>query len=169
MNRRCNRCGDDLTDEGAGLRCPRCLLALAVDYADDDFPGSTNAELVPGQRFGNYELIREIARGGMGVVYMAKQVALNRIVALKVILSGQFATRQEVLRFRAEAEAVANLRHPNIVAIYETGEEDGHHFFSMEYVEGRNLADIVRDGPLPAERSPGRSIVPTCVARCTAT
>jgi eukaryotic-like serine/threonine-protein kinase len=153
MNRRCNRCGDDLTDEGAGLRCPRCLLALAVDYADDDFPGSTNAELVPGQRFGNYELIREIARGGMGVVYMAKQVALNRIVALKVILSGQFATRQEVLRFRAEAEAVANLRHPNIVAIYETGEEDGHHFFSMEYVEGRNLADIVRDGPLPAERS----------------
>jgi hypothetical protein len=89
----------------------------------------------------------------MGVVFKARQLRLNRIVALKLILSGQFASKQEVLRFRSEAEAAANLRHPNIVAIYETGEANGQHFFSMEYVPGRNLADIVRDGPLPAMRA----------------
>ncbi|MBI4658458.1 MAG: serine/threonine protein kinase [Verrucomicrobia bacterium] len=105
------------------------------------------------RRFGDYELFEQIARGGMGVVYKARQVKLNRTVALKMILSGQFASKQEVLRFRSEAEAAANLRHPNIVAIYETGECEAQHYFSMEYVQGRNLAEIVRDGPLPAQRA----------------
>ena len=90
-------------------------------------------------RFGDYELLRQIGRGGMGVVYEARQTSLNRIVALKMILGGDVASLSAVRRFQVEAEAAAKLAHPNIVAIHEFGERDGLPFFSMQRIEGTGL------------------------------
>jgi WD40 repeat protein len=117
---------------GMGKLDPQATLRLPDDAGLADCPPPT-------RRFGNYELLEEVGRGGMGVVYRARQVSLNRIVALKMILSGDFSGPEERARFRTEAESAARLQNPNVVQIYEVGEHDGRPFLSLEFVDGGNL------------------------------
>jgi predicted Ser/Thr protein kinase/uncharacterized membrane protein HdeD (DUF308 family) len=103
---------------------------------------------IAGQRIGDYEVIRELGRGGMGVVYQARHVTLNRVVALKMILGGQFASEEDLARFQAEARANAALDHPGIASIYEVGQSQGQPFYAMAYIEGPSLAEVLQAGPL---------------------
>lgn len=105
---------------------------------------------VPWMTFGGIELHEEIGRGGMGVVYRARQSALNRTVAVKVLLRAQFASKEERERFFRESQAAARLQHPGIVAVHEVGEDEGLPWFSMDYVPGRSLEQIVREHPMSA-------------------
>ncbi len=115
--------------------------------------------------FGDYELLEEIARGGMGVVYRARQRSLNRLVALKMMLAGEFATPEEVQRFRTEEKAIANLDHPNIVPIYDIGEYLGQPYFSMKIIEGQSLS---REVPYYVKNAPAAVSLLARVARAVA-
>ncbi len=107
----------------------------------------------PSGQFGKYDLLGEIGRGGMGVVYKARQRDLNRVVALKMILASEWASAEEISRFQAEARAAARLRHRNIVGIYEVGEQLGRHFFAMDFIEGQSLSAVIAHRPLPPEQA----------------
>ena len=109
--------------------------------SDPSISEVTDTQAADGKKFGNYTLVDELARGGMGVVYRARDDRLNRTVALKMILSGRFAAEEDIRRFYQEAEAAANLDHSGIVPIYDIGEHEGHHYFAMKLIEGGSLAE----------------------------
>lgn len=153
-------------------------MALAEDFASfpEVFPGApddgvdtdpvesaTAGESRLPDPFDDYEPAAEIGRGGMGVVYRARQSSLDRQVALKMILRGALASPEDVARFRAEAEAAARLNHPNIVQVFEVGEHNGQPYFSMQHVEGTTLSRKIADGPLPS-REAARLLIPVCRA-----
>jgi hypothetical protein len=152
----CAECGTETGHSFLHGLCPRCLFLLAAE--DEAEPTKSDLEGAPAAQgevvryFGDYELLNEIARGGMGAVFRARQVSLNRIVALKLMLGGEYASRTARERFQNEAEGAAKLQHPNIVGIHEIGSARGQPYFSMDYVDGETLAArIVRQLPPPRQ------------------
>jgi eukaryotic-like serine/threonine-protein kinase len=150
----CRECGASLSPRGG---CPRCLLALGIagDGGRTGDGGHGDGAGHDGQRFGRYQLLDRLGRGAMGVVWKARDLKLDRVVALKLIAAGRFADATEVDRFRKEAQAAARLSHPNAVPVHDVGEHDGQPYFTMELVEGQTLAELVRDVPLAPERAAG--------------
>ena len=144
-NYRCDQCGADTPELTDGL-CANCRAALAATVSPEGNDTTDDLsrfhDLTSGRSdFGEYELLEEIARGGMGVIFKARHRKLNRIVAVKMILSGRFSSKEELQRFHIEAEAAARLDHPGIVPVYDVGEVDGQAYFAMKFIDGGSLAE----------------------------
>lgn len=143
--KRCPECGCRLASDTSFLLCPICALT-----------GENDAEVAQEsdpQRMGSYTLLEELARGGMGVVYRARQDGLNRIVALKVLPGAAFASADFRLRFRREAETVAHLNHPGIVSVHDIGQANGQPFISMDFIDGPSLAERLAESRMTPEFS----------------
>jgi serine/threonine protein kinase len=147
----------DLADE---LRQLWAVAQVAQTFARPSDPDATLAPrsgeqpsgLFP-RDFGDYILLSELGRGGMGVVYKARHKILNRVVALKMLLHGDAASADDRARIRAEAKAAALLKHPNIVPVFDVGECDNRDYFTMPYIEGPSLSQLLADGPLPPQEA----------------
>ncbi len=145
----CARCGAPRPVAWVSASCPCCLARFSLE------PLESTPTVIGGESvvLGNYELLEEIARGGMGVVYRARHRRLERTVAIKILASGMFASTEARERFHVEAEAAARLQHPGIVAIHDIGETDGLPWLAMDYVPGTDLAALVREQPLPPRQA----------------
>ncbi|MEK6237271.1 MAG: serine/threonine protein kinase, partial [Planctomycetales bacterium] len=159
--------GEPVSREDLLNRHPTLADELRAFFADRDqlqriaqpiSPSSHQDDLPSTIRyFGDYELLEEIAHGGMGVVYKARQTSLDRVVAVKMILAGRLATDDDVKRFLAEAKTAATLKHRSIVPIHEVGVHEGRHYFSMDFIEGRSLAELIRTEP-PSPKDAARIV-----------
>lgn len=157
MNLSCPKCSMPFDSTGMSGLCPRCV---ALDFLTPTGFEAGNASgdgveqyQESGKSFAGFDLIEEMGRGGMGVVFRALQRNLGREVALKFLLHGILAGDAALARFREEAETAAGLRHPNIVRILEIGEAQGRHYIAMELIHGRPLSELTREGPLTASRA----------------
>jgi eukaryotic-like serine/threonine-protein kinase len=156
--------GTILVAEDFGLPAEDAPAAVAGSPSSPTIAGSPEpADEFAGRRIGDYELLEEIGRGGMGRVYRARQVSLNRTVAVKMLLGGKVATPANLARFQSEAEAAGRLDHPHIVTVFEVGSEEGHPYFSMPFIDGTTLARRIADGPLP-DREAAELLIPVCRA-----
>lgn len=154
----CSHCGGTLTGDAAGGLCPRCLMAMNFD-SRTMHPGEEPAGMPPlppeeiADRFPGFEILECLGRGGMGVVYKARQKSLDRIVAIKILPPEGVGEEAFSERFAREAATLAKLSHPNIVTVHDFGETAGLFYIVMEYVDGVNLRDLLREGKLEAEQA----------------
>lgn len=132
---------------------PATPLETTVPMTAEEQPRRRKTDTQPNANFGQYEFLNEIARGAMGVVYRARHVTIDKIVALKLILSGQFASERQVDQFLREAQNAGRLEHDNIVRIYDAGKINDQYYIAMAYIEGQSLSDLVRDKSLSAQRA----------------